>query len=147
MEANKDSGDCWNICRPHATILITIFPEQKRETFRCKTRTKRNHAWPGKKKKFKHFQHLKSHSEPNEDSTLLFIFPDLAHTNLLFMLSEDQHYYLLKANSDFYLSSWIIHGKTPINVNGIRIWNHTFAAHSPENELLVLQLPAMGEEP
>lgn len=97
----QDSDDCWNVCRPHATIMVTIFPEQKRDTFICKYRTKRNHVWPGQKK-LQTLPASKSHSEPREYSTLLFIFPDLAHSKLLFMLSEDQHYYFLKANNDFF---------------------------------------------
>lgn len=87
MEATKASHDCWNICRPHVTIMITIFPEQ--ETSTCKYRTKRNHAWPvKKKKKNSNVQTPKTHSEPREDFTLLFIFPDLAYTKLLFIFSK-----------------------------------------------------------
>lgn len=56
------------------------------------------------KKKLQTLPISKSHSEPREDSTLLFIFPDAAHTKLLFMLSGDQHYYFLKANNDFFSS-------------------------------------------
>lgn len=56
------------------------------------------------------------------------------------------------ANNDLFLSSQMkfhptqIHDKTPMDVNWIRIWNHTFIAHPLATELLVLQLPAMGEE-
>lgn len=37
MEKTKASDDCWNMCRPHAKIMITIVPKQKRETLDINT--------------------------------------------------------------------------------------------------------------
>lgn len=126
MEVTKASADCWNICRSHATIMITTFPEQKRQTFICKYRNKRNYG----QKYFKCCQHLRVIKSP-EKILLCFLFSliisltNIVHTfrRLALLFSEGKQW--------FFFSWQIIHGKTSINVNGIRIWNHTLAVHPP----------------